>query len=116
MSIWAVNGGIGLGIGVDGKPLPYVGDRHICLIGPNGTGKTKRLLVPVLAENTGWTCIVADIKGELCAMTAHHRRRAGNRIIRLNPFNVLGLGSDGFRPHSLVAAHQRIFRRSDAVG
>ena len=53
MSIWGVNGGIGLGIGVDGKPLPYVGDRHICLIGPNGTGKTKRLLIPVPRRKYG---------------------------------------------------------------
>jgi type IV secretion system protein VirD4 len=42
--------------------------------------------------------VVNDIKGELCAMTQKHRRDAGGHIIRLNPFNVLGMGSDGFNP------------------
>jgi type IV secretion system protein VirD4 len=42
--------------------------------------------------------IVNDIKGELCAMTEEHRRRAGSHIIKLNPFDVLGMGSDGFNP------------------
>ncbi len=35
-------------------------------------------------------------------MTMRHRARAGSRIIRLNPFNVLGLGSDGFNPIAVL--------------
>jgi type IV secretion system protein VirD4 len=31
-------------------------------------------------------------------MTLRHRLNAGNKIIRINPFNVNGLGSDGFNP------------------
>jgi type IV secretion system protein VirD4 len=80
------------------KPLRYTGDRHICLIGPNRSGKTKRLLIPALHDLTGWSCVVNDIRGDLCAMTQEHRRAAGNHIIKLNPFNVLGMGSDGFNP------------------
>lgn len=107
MSIWSINGGVYLGFPADAtegqppplsQPLRYVGDRHICLIGPNGSGKTKRLLVPSLHDLTGWSCIVVDVKGELCAMTEKHRRRAGNIVVRLNPFDVLKLGSDGFNP------------------
>lgn len=106
-SIWSENGGIFCGFpanATEGKPPPYRNeiryrdDRHIVLIGPNGSGKTKRFIVPALTELTGWTCLVNDIKGELCAMTMAHRQAAGNQIIRLNPFNVLGLGSDGFNP------------------
>jgi type IV secretion system protein VirD4 len=31
-------------------------------------------------------------------MTEAHRRKAGSQIVKLNPFDVLGLGSDGFNP------------------
>lgn len=105
-NLWATDGGIYLGYGATGTegkpdiekdPLRYTDDRHICLIGPNGSGKTKRLLVPSLIDLAHWSCVVVDVKGELCAMTAEHRSRTGH-IIRLNPFDVFGLGSDGFNP------------------
>jgi type IV secretion system protein VirD4 len=108
-SIWSLNDGVLLGYPAhttEGPPPPlsnpirYKHDRHIVTIGPNGSGKTKRLLVPALHDLTDWSCVVVDIKGELCAMTAAHRQKASRNavIIRLNPFNVLGLGSDGFNP------------------
>lgn len=106
-SIWNRNGGVYLGLpaqSTEGEPpkldktLRYTSDRHICTVGPSGTGKTKRLLIPKLHDLTGWSCVVSDVKGELCAMTAPHRRAAGSEIMILNPFNVLGLGSTGFNP------------------
>src|SRR5580698_6690017 len=106
-NIWALNGGPCVGFasetteGTPGalrKSLRYTGDRHMCLIGPTGTGKTKRLLIPALYDLTSYSIVANDIKGELCAMTAAHRRAAGSEIIILNPFNVLGLGSTGFNP------------------
>lgn len=106
-SIWETNGGIPVGYeatDTEGErpplvnPLRYKDDRHLVLIGPNGSGKTKRLLLPALHDLTGWTEIVVDPKGDLCAMTRAHREAAGNRVIILNPFNVLGLGSTGFNP------------------
>jgi type IV secretion system protein VirD4 len=106
-NIWATNGGVYLGFpaeSTEGKPpqltteLRYKEDRHLCLIGPNRTGKTKRLLLPALFDLTGWSIVVNDIRGDLCKMTEAHRRAAGNTIIKLNPFDVLKLGSDGFDP------------------
>ena len=105
--IWSIDRGLYLGFPADdvqGKPPPlqneirYSGDRHVVTIGANGTGKTKRLLTPALADLIGWSVVVNDIKGELCAMTEGHRRARGNQIIKLNPFNVLSMGSDGFNP------------------
>jgi hypothetical protein len=52
--IWSVNGGIPLGYAAGqtkgpvptlNKPLRYDEDRHICLVGPNGSGKTMRQLL-----------------------------------------------------------------------
>jgi type IV secretion system protein VirD4 len=106
-NIWSTDCGIYLGYpsqATEGeppelkKPLRYTGDRHLFTVGPNGTGKTKRLLVPSLHDLTGWSCVVNDVKGELCAMTAAHRRAKGSEIIVLNPFNVLDIGSTGFNP------------------
>jgi type IV secretion system protein VirD4 len=105
--IWSINGGVFLGFAADRlegdpppfqNPLRYADDRHICLIGPNGSGKTKRLLVPALHDLTGYSCVVNDIKGELCAMTEAHRHANGNQVIKLNPFNVNAMGSSGFNP------------------
>lgn len=106
-NIWQVNGGIPVGYAMEsveselpplGRPTRYADDRHVVLVGPNGSGKTKRLLVPALYDLTDWSMVVVDPKGELCAMTRAHREAAGNRIVILNPFNVLGLGSTGFNP------------------
>src|SRR5580704_9622774 len=77
------------------NPLRYTGDRHIVLVGPNRTGKTKRILLKNLYDLTAWSVILNDVRGDLCKMTEEHRRRHGNIVIKLNPFNVLGLGSDG---------------------
>lgn len=86
-----------------GGELPYGGDRHAIVFGPTGSGKTKRLLVPNLTlglENS--SVIVIDPKGELAAMTARHRRSLGHHVVVLNPFDVLGLGSEGFNPLAVL--------------
>lgn len=50
-SVWQTNGGVYCGYGVEntegppvlGDVLRYTGDRHICWIGNNGSGKSRRL-------------------------------------------------------------------------
>lgn len=123
--IWAINGGVYFGYGTNvtkGVPrllkanrIQYVGDRHLVTIGPTGSGKSRRLLLPNLEALTGWSMLVIDPKGELAYMTAGHRNRRGNRIIRLNPFNALGLGSDGFNPITALDPHSEDFP-DDAMG
>lgn len=108
-NIWSENGGVYFGFGsetVNGPRPPlnratqlrYVGDRHLLTVGPNGTGKSRRLLLTNLHDLTGWTIVSIDPKGDAGVMTSDHRKKSGNRIIFLNPFNVHGLGSDGFNP------------------
>ncbi|MFL9935423.1 type IV secretory system conjugative DNA transfer family protein [Paraburkholderia sp. RL18-103-BIB-C] len=106
---WGENGGIYFGYPsatTEGMPqwhpdapkVRYVGDRHIVTVGPNGSGKSRRLLLPNLVDLTGWSMLVVDPKGELDRMTSRHRAAHGGHIVRLNPFDALGLGSDGFNP------------------
>jgi type IV secretion system protein VirD4 len=105
--IWGTDGGVYLGFGSKettgdpppmSSPLCYVGDRHIVTIGPNGSGKTRRLLLPNLARLNKWSMLVVDPKGELAMMTARHRLAAGSDVIFLNPFNLFGMKSTGFNP------------------
>src|SRR3984893_11252116 len=80
-----------------GGKIPYAGERHLLLFGPNGTGKGTRFLIPNLLSINDRSIVVIDPKGELAAVTADYRRTIGD-VILLNPFNVLGLGSAGFNP------------------
>src|SRR5471032_3075551 len=80
-----------------GGKIPYQGDRHLLLFGPNGTGKGTRFLIPNLLSINDRSIIVIDPKGELAAVTADYRRTIGD-VVMLNPFDVLGLGSAGFNP------------------
>lgn len=107
--LWATDGGVYFGYATnasEGRPptpdpqllLPYIGDRHLVTLGPNGSGKSRRLLLPNLARLTSWSMLVVDPKGDLAAMTAAYRAARGNKIVLLNPFNALSLGSNGFNP------------------
>jgi type IV secretion system protein VirD4 len=106
--MWDKNGGIYLGYSATsttaddhpkiGREIRYVGDRHVMTIGPNGSGKSRRVLLPNLLSLTGWSVVVVDPKGDLCALSREAREKAGARSIILNPFGVLDVPSDGFNP------------------
>ena len=68
----------------------YSSDRHVLTVGPNGSGKTRKLLMPNLFRLRDWSCVVIDPKGELAAHTAVFRAsQPGHRVIVLDPFEVL---------------------------
>ena len=96
--------GIYLGKTPAGKMLSYTGDRHLFLIGPNGSGKGARLLTQNIALLTDRSLFIVDPKGEAAAMTIEHRRKCGDVVV-LNPFRLLveewphlKLESSGFNP------------------
>ena len=66
------------------------GDQHIVTIGPNGSGKTRRLLIPNLCRLLGWSMVVVDVKGRLAALTAALRASvAGHEVRVIDPFGVM---------------------------
>src|SRR5579864_296983 len=82
--------------------LRYGGPRHVTVLGPNGSGKGARLLVPNLLEIEGKSLVIPDPKGQNTAITAPWRRRVGDVSV-LNPFGVLtnvypDMESVGFNP------------------
>ena len=96
-------------------PLLYTGDSGIITIAPNGSGKSRRSLLVNTTLLTGWSKIIVDPKGDICAMTMEHLKRAGNLVVRWNPFDVLGLGSDGFNPIAMLDPENDDFL-DDAMG
>lgn len=111
--IWKKDGGIYFGFGVEPtiaseeisilderwKVAPELrnfypgrfgsGDRHLVTVGPNGSGKTRRLLIPNLFRLKSWSSVVIDIKGELAAYTAAYRANAGQKVVIIDPFGVM---------------------------
>lgn len=88
----------------------WVGDRmirlqsftHLATFAPAGAGKGVSVLGPNLLSYI-YSCVVTDPKGELYQLTAEHRRRKFNHdIIRLDPFELCGPGSDQFNPLDFI--------------
>jgi type IV secretion system protein VirD4 len=72
-----------------GERVIYQGERHLLLFGPNGSGKNVRFLTPNLLSIKDRSIIVIDPKGELAAITAAYRHKAGNEVKILDPFGKL---------------------------
>jgi type IV secretion system protein VirD4 len=82
---------------------------HLMTVAPTRRGKGVSVVVPNLLSYQGSTCIV-DLKGELAALTAEHRRRAfGHRCIVINPFRLPGLGGETINPLDFIDAHSPEF-------
>jgi len=68
----------------------YTGDRHLVTVGPNGSGKTRRLLIPNLVFLKNWSILVVDPKGTLAALTGPYREaQRRNSVTVIDPFGVI---------------------------
>lgn len=84
---------------------------HLLTVAPAGAGKSVAAIIPNLLSHAG-SVVVVDPKGELFNQTAEHRRtRLGNRIIRLDPFNVAKQAepSDTLNPLDFIDENDPIF-------
>ena len=104
------------------QKLYYPGDAHLILTAPAGGGKGRDVIIPALLEYEG-SVITVDPKGQNTAVTAHHRAKAlGQRVVVLNPFNILpeslaGLEPMGFNPMGILDPHAPSFGADcDAIG
>ena len=105
-NLWAADGGVYFGHQVSPaenseNPLQgdwtptrnqhrYTGDRHLVTVGPNGSGKTRRLLIPNLVWLQNWSILVVDPKGTLAALTGPFRASMPRQtVIVIDPFGVL---------------------------
>ena len=103
-NLWEECDGIYYGYNHKGEEKLYTGDRHIVTIAPNGSGKTRRLLLPNVARLAGkCSMLIPDIKGELTTMLADHCKTMGSEVVVFNPFGVMDIPSDGFNSVASMA-------------
>lgn len=81
----------------DTRVIGWGDDRHAVMVAGSRAGKSLTVLIPNLRVYPG-SSIVLDPKGELYLATAEHRRRLGQKVFKLDPFNVTGDGSAFFNP------------------
>ena len=61
-----------------------MGDIHVLLFAPPGSGKTTAFVIPTAMDWAG-TAVILDVKGEIARATAGHRQRLGSRILLVDP-------------------------------
>lgn len=71
-------------------------ERHLLVAAPTGAGKARYLLINQLLSYVG-SAVVLDVKGEAAYVTALRRRRMGQRVGVIDPWNV-------YTPTSAAAA------------
>jgi type IV secretion system protein VirD4 len=82
--------------------VTFDGPSHLLTIAPNRSGRDRSCLIPNLLTYSG-PMVVVDLNGEAYAATAEARRAMGHAVVRLDPFEVSGPGSDSLDPIDLLA-------------
>lgn len=68
----------------------YTSDRHVVSVGPNGSGKTRRLLLVNALLLANWSMLIIDPKGTIAALTGPYRQATHpGSVTVLDPFGVL---------------------------
>lgn len=114
--------GIRLGYSQEsGTVIRHGGPGHLLTVAPSRSGKARDVLVPVLLEKGQGSIICLDGKGQLCAITAVHRRdRLGQVVVALDPFGIAkslcGVEASRYNPMAtLVPGSRTLGVRSDKI-
>jgi type IV secretion system protein VirD4 len=75
---------------------------HLSVFAPTGAGKGVSFVLSTLLSYRG-SIFCFDPKGENYRLTFKHRQSMGQRVIRIDPFNVCGPGGDSFNPLAEIA-------------
>src|SRR5437762_2335948 len=89
--------GLALAQTVHGEPIQEVHGRHCVMFGPPRSGKSRRVLIPLL-RTTRASVVVSDLRDELHRET-HEAREALGPVYRFSPGEEQ---SDGLNPLDLV--------------
>lgn len=93
-----------------GSPLPVrlAGTTHEGVIARTGAGKSASVTIPHAKTDTG-NNIFFDPKGEVYQNSARDRRQMGQKVVALDPFNVVG-GTDGLNPLDLIDTSKKTWQ------
>ena len=98
------NQGLILGRTQDGELIRMRRYVHLSIFAPTSAGKGVSFVVPWLRSWFHGSAVVLDPKGENYRLTAKERRRRGQTVVRLDPFEVCGPGADSFNPLALIGS------------
>lgn len=93
--------GLIIGRDHDGKLLRYDGDGHLMTVAATRSGKGVGTIIPNLLLHPG-SVICTDPKGENYFVTSAQRRKMGQKVVALDPFNLTGQQSNAFNPMDLI--------------
>jgi type IV secretion system protein VirD4 len=80
--------------------MVWIDPNHAAIFAPTGAGKNVSIAGPLLLTSSD-SMVVLDIKGENYLLSAKARRKMGQRIVCLDPFNHVG-GPDTFNPLQFI--------------
>ncbi|RBO52700.1 type IV secretory system conjugative DNA transfer family protein [Rhodovulum sp. BSW8] len=75
--------------GEEDEVIAYKGDRHLLTVAPTRSGKGVTQIVPNLLKYEG-SALVIDPKGENAKVTAKARRAMGQKVLTVDPWNIVG--------------------------
>jgi type IV secretion system protein VirD4 len=81
--------------------LTYAGDAHMITLAPTRSGKGVGSVIPNLLTYPG-PVVVVDPKAEAYFVTARRRRELGHRVIKLDPFGVVGPETDSLNAMDIL--------------
>ncbi len=84
------------------EPVWFQGEGHLLTVAPTRSGKGRGVLIPNLLNYAG-PVVVFDPKGELYRITARRRREVGQRVVRIDPCQVIGPDSDTLNPFDIFS-------------
>lgn len=82
------------------EPVWYNGEGHLLTVAPTRSGKGRGVLIPNLLNYPG-PVVVFDPKGEFYRVTARRRREMGQKVVRVDPCQVIGPESDTLNPFDI---------------
>lgn len=83
------------------QSICYDDEGHLMTVAPTGKGKGVCSVIPTLLEYPG-SVIVFDPKGENYQVTVNRRKELGQRVVVLNPFQILCDETDSLNPLDLL--------------
>lgn len=114
-------GGIYIGLSrMLGRKLFYNREGATIIFGKPEVGKTTKLIIPTLLTYNKGSLVVSDPKGTLTAQTMRRRKKLGDNVIVINPWEdeikkELGVdyGDTSFNPLSLLLASDNVGQVKD---
>ena len=94
--------GLVLGRARDGRLVRLPSYTHLSVFAPTGAGKGVSLIIPWLLTYRRGSVVVLDPKGENAMLTATRRQAMGQKVVIIDPFQIVTPTPSTFNPLDLI--------------